>query len=358
MFRLPTVEDPKVKSGGAIFSICKDGEVAGYKESSGYRLPYLEGLLNSRLVYITCPNQVKKGKFSIGFSSEKSKFRKMIDGPMVDISMILVKGLIYDEGTAKVVFHRWKGKGCCDNLQVELIKYKDNANAFIQQFFHAIPEEVDVDNIDITYVNQIQGSRLDEWPQELSVYEVNGNFYYKANTQPDVLCKRDPFSDAKTYNYLQPPKRVKLDGNNLPRVYDDVTATYIGRPKLRRHKTTRIVYGVDQDNTDAMGNFNKPLIVNGKVKVVRPLFQTMPPQPGESDSNVKIAPISKEDRKKLEDTCREAGGFITTGKFRSEMAKYSKKYKGETIDVQKISLNKVSYYIIPYYAYYIIYVIP
>ena len=161
-----------MKAGGAIFSICSDGEVTGYKESSGCRLPHLKGELNSRLVYITCPNQEKKGKFCIGFSSEKSKFRNMKDGPMDDISMLLVKGLIHDEGTEKVVFHRWRGKGCCNILQDELVKHKDNAKAFIHQFFNPTPEEIDVDNIDITYVNQIIGMRLHTWSQVPSVYVV------------------------------------------------------------------------------------------------------------------------------------------------------------------------------------------
>jgi len=351
MMKIPFVEDSRVKSGGCIFGVRSDGEITGHKQPAGYLIPHMQGELKSSLVFITCPNQTTRGRYCIGFCSENTKFNKMKDGPLVNVSLIVVKGMIYDEGAIKVVFHRWKGKGCCNNLHEELLRYKCNANAFVQQFFNPEPEAVDVDEIDIAYVNQILGRRLDDWSQEPSVFKhIDGHYYYKAKTQPDSFCQHDPFPDSKRYNYLDPPKdRTKLPNTKLKKPYKgDETAKYIGSPKLRVHEnsTTKIVYALQQDNTTAFGKFNKYTDTSDdagedkKEKTVRPLFQAMPSST--SDSKVLLNPISKEDRKLVEKKCRDEGGWLTPEVFTQEIQKYTDTFDAKSIEVEKIALDKVS----------------
>ena len=358
MMKIPLVEDSKVKSGGCIFAVRSDGEVTGHKQPAGYLIPHMQGELKSSLVFITCPNQTTRGRYCIGFCSENTKFNKMKDGPLVNVSLIVVKGMIYDECAIKVVFHRWKGKGCCNNLHEELLRYKCNANAFVQQFFNPEPEAVDIDEIDIAYVNQILGRRLDDWSQEPSVFKhIDGHYYYKAKTQPGSFCQHDPFPDSKRYNYLDPPTyRDKINNISLQKAHKhDETAKYIGSPKLRLHKdsTTKVVYALPQDNTSAFGKFNKPIGEGKKKKVVRPLFQVMPSCLS-SDSKVTLSPISKEDRELVAAKCREQGGWVTPEVLTSEINKYTNKFGAKSIEVEKISLNKVSNILRYQFTYHII----
>ena len=349
MIKIPFVEDRKVKSGGCVFAVRSDGSITGLKQRAGYLIPYMDGELKSSLVFITCPNQTKRGRYCIGFCST-TKFNKMKDGPLVNVQMVLVRGLTHDEGVIKVVLHRWQGKGCCHNLHEKLLRYKCNANAFVKKFFHPESEAVAIDEIDIAYVNQILGRRLDDWGQPSVFAHDDGHYYYKANTQPDSFCLLDPFPDSQRYDYLDPPKdRTKLPNTKLKKPYKgDETAKYIGSPKLRVHEnsTTKIVYALQQDNTTAFGKFNKYTDTSDdagedkKEKTVRPLFQAMPSST--SDSKVLLNPISKEDRKLVEKKCRDEGGWLTPEVFTQEIQKYTDTFDAKSIEVEKIALNKVS----------------
>ena len=345
--KLALVKDEKVKSGGCIFAVRSNGDIIGHKQQKGYKIPKFDNDLKSSIVFITCPNQKVVGKHSIGFCSFDQKFVDMKDGALEDISMILVKGMVHEDGVVKVVFHRWTGQ-INMNLQEEIVRYKSNAREFIQQFFSPVPEAVCIDNIDIHYVNQMLGSRLNEWSQEKSVYlHEDGHYYYEAKMQPDTFCKRDPFPESKRYEFLKPPRnRVKI-GDTTFQTANDETGKYIGDPALRLHNnsTTQVIYGLRQDNTSALGNFNKPIVIKDKdgkdkKKIVKPLLQTMPTLPGDSNSKVKLAPISKDDRALLAKKCIAEGG-LSSETFISEVMKCTNKYGAEPIEVHKIGLNKV-----------------
>ena len=345
--KLALVKDKKVRSGGFLFAIRSNGDITGHKQQKGYKIPQFENDLKSSIVFITCPNQQVVGKHSIGFCSFHQKFVDMKDGALEDISMILVKGMVHEDGVVKVVFHRWTGQ--INNLQDEISRYKYNARGFIQEFFNPVPEAVCIDEIDIHYVNQILGSRLNEWNQEKSVYlHEDGHYYYKAKMQPDSFCKRDPFPDSKRYEFLKPPRnRVKI-GDTTFQTANDETGKYIGDPALRLHNnsTTQVIYSLRHNNTSSLGNFNKPIVIGkdkygkDKEKIFKPLLQTMPTLPGDSNSTVTLVPISKEDRTLLAKKCIAEGG-LSSETFISEMMKYTNKYGAEPIEVHKIGLNKV-----------------
>ena len=175
---------------------------------------------------------------------------------------------------------------------------------------------------------------------------IDGHYYYKAKTQPDSFCQHDPFPDSKRYNYLDPPTyRDKINNISLQKAHKhDETAKYIGSPKLRLHKdsTTKVVYALPQDNTSAFCKFNKPIGEGKKKKkVVMPLFQVMPSCLS-SGSKVMLSPISKDDRELVAAKCREQGGWVTPEVLTSEINKYTNKFGAKSIEVEKISLNKVS----------------
>ena len=71
----------------------------------------------------------------------------MKDGALEDISMILVKGMVHEDGVVTVVFHRWTGQ--INNLrEEEIVRHKSNARECIQQFFNPVPEAIRIDKIE------------------------------------------------------------------------------------------------------------------------------------------------------------------------------------------------------------------
>ena len=71
-------------------------------------------------------------------------------------------------------------------------------------------------------------------------------------------------------------------------------------------------------------------------------------------SKVTLSPISKEDRELVAAKCREQGGWVTPEVLTSEINKYTNKFGAKSIEVEKISLNKVSNILRYQFTYHII----
>ena len=107
-----------MKSSGCIFAVRSNVDIIGHKQQKGYKIPKFDNDLKSSIVFITCPNQKVVGKHSIGFCSFDQKFVDMKDGDFVDmkdgaledISMILGKGMVHEDGVVKDAFHRWRDR--------------------------------------------------------------------------------------------------------------------------------------------------------------------------------------------------------------------------------------------------------
>ena len=70
-------------------------------------------------------------------------FVDMNDGALEDV-MVLVKGMVHEDGVVKVVFHLWTGQ--INNLREEIVRHKSNARECIQQF-NPVPEAIRIDKI-------------------------------------------------------------------------------------------------------------------------------------------------------------------------------------------------------------------
>lgn len=330
---LPLVEDSRVKAGCPTFAVRLDGAIVGHKHPPGYLIPFVEGMRKSCLLFMMCPAFEKTGRFLIGFASFTEPFHKMKVGPMVDIHMILVRGLILVDSVFKVVFHRWKGKGCCQNVYDEIEQYKNNAKAFIQSKFISEVEEVDVDCIHIAYVNQISGNRLTEWVQEPSHFIQDGKKYYKAGKNGDYFCRDDPFPKLEfpaieEYDYVALPKSTKLRGNYLEKSKSKLVK-FIGSPSLRQQEnsTTLVVYSIKRFYTNSLGSLEKPY------------FQAMH-SPRECTTQL-FAPISKQQRKELLHKMKLTGP-VSPDKFNEQLIAYSDEFNAKPISFNKLVLNKVS----------------
>ena len=134
-------EDPKVKSGCCTFDVTSECIVKGYKHPNGYLLSYLEGVRKERLQFLTCPNQTRTPKWAIGFCTTLKSFTKMEEGPLTDITLIIIRGVREVLGEPHLVYHEWRPEGV-SNLHSMIQQYKNKVNAFVALTFNPTPTTI------------------------------------------------------------------------------------------------------------------------------------------------------------------------------------------------------------------------
>ena len=265
---LPLVRDSSTKTGCVTVDIRSDGEVRAFNHGGGFIIPVFQGSRTNCMQFMQNQDQRKLRKWTIGLASTTS-FHKMSRNCWIeDIHLILLRGLFYCTIAKefKIVFHRWKGKGCMLDIGKDILHFENNPLGFVQAGFESSCCVVSVNDIFITYLNQITGQRLSSWTTRPRTFEKNSLHYYKSGKQPDYWCDQDPFPESTNYPFLIMPPKTKCAQHFLKKSERGVFSTadlLCGSPKLHQieNSMTRVIYVIRQDFQCKLGTFlNKPYL--------------------------------------------------------------------------------------------------
>jgi hypothetical protein len=80
---------------------------------------------------------------------------------------IAIRGLTSTNDSAHLIYHKWKGKGCVNNINNTIEQYKDNPSAFIAETFESSPYAISISikNIWLHFVTHLQGISFCHWPK-------------------------------------------------------------------------------------------------------------------------------------------------------------------------------------------------
>ena len=121
-----------------------------------------------------------------------------------------------------------------------------------------------MDDIHITWLNQITGGSIRDWKTRAGTYQKHGRMFYQSGGQPDSWCNQDPFLgsisldlDAGVRLIVPPPK--KLTGHFLQSRSSKIDKA-VGSPKLHQvhESTTEVVFCLKRNLKCLLGTFPQP----------------------------------------------------------------------------------------------------
>ena len=236
---LPLVEGKGAKTGCITVEINATGGIKGFKHGGGSIIPQYYGEWKTKTQFIQCQNQHSTVKWMTGAACQMSFHTMPINEYIPGIFLIIMRGLFFCPHTEQfsIAFHRWNGDGCVVDLYKTVLEYKDNSAGFVQKTFHSVCELVNVDDIHITWLNQITGDRIRDWKARPGTYQKEGRMFYQSGGQPNSWCNQDPFSGSVPVHagvclIVPPPK--KLNGHFLQSMSSKIDNTSIYRDRTRK----------------------------------------------------------------------------------------------------------------------------
>ena len=179
---LPLVSENGSKTGCITVEINATGAINDFKYGGGSIIPQYSGERKMKTQFIECQNQHSTAKWMIGAASRTSFHIMPINEYIPGICLIILRGLFFCPRTEQfsIAFHHWNGDGCIVDLYKTVLEFKDNSVGFFQKTFNHVCEVVNVDDIHITWLNQITGGSIRDWKTRAGTYQKHGQMFYQS----------------------------------------------------------------------------------------------------------------------------------------------------------------------------------
>ena len=157
----------------------------------------------TQLKFISDQNTEKNDTWMIGAASFTSFHVMPIDPYVENIFLVVIRGLFYCHASLRfmLAFYRFKGTGCSHLFCHTVKEHVPNSDLFIRAMFDSKCEVVDVDSINVNYLNQITGSRLADWTAKAGTFKKGDCSFCRSSLQPDSWCYTDLFPETPWLDY-------------------------------------------------------------------------------------------------------------------------------------------------------------